>query len=228
MAPTETMTRLRLRPYAGESDLAEILRIQNAEAEADRIDERESAAGIAAEYGHPSESFDARRDVTIAEIDGRAVAFGQREWVDTTDGFREYRINGCVDPAWRRQGLGAAMLAENERLVRELAATHETSRTPLLGSWSMDSQPGDIALLQGAGYAPARWFFDMARPTLDDVPGPAAARRPRPAPGHAGARPAGLARRRGRVSRSLGRLRPVRRAPRRAGSQGRRPISGCG
>jgi mycothiol synthase len=170
MAPPETLTRLRLRPYAGESDLADILRIQNAEAEADRIDERESADGIAAEYGHPSDSFDARRDVTIAEIDGRAVAFGQREWVDTTDGFREYRINGCVDPAWRRQGIGAAILAENEGLVRELAATHESSRTPLLGSWSMESQPGDIALLQAAGFSRARWFFDMARPALDDVP----------------------------------------------------------
>jgi mycothiol synthase len=170
MAPTAMLTRLRLRPFAGESDLAEIVRIKNAEAEADGISERQTVEGLSAEFGHPTPSFDPERDVTIAELDGRPVAFARREWVDTTDGLREYRLNGAVDPAWRRQGIGTALLAENERKARELANTQETSNSRVLGSWSSEKQAGAEALLRSAGFSPARWFFEMTRRTLDDVP----------------------------------------------------------
>lgn len=169
MATTRAAIDLRLRPYGGEPDLAEIVRIQNAEAAADRITERRTIEGLAAEFSHPSESFDPRRDVTVAEVDGRPVAVAVREWVDTTDGLREYRLDGAVDPAWRRHGIGTALLLESERRQRELAATHATSNQRVLGSWSGESQPGDEAILRTAGYAPARWFFEMTRPTLDDI-----------------------------------------------------------
>jgi mycothiol synthase len=168
MAIVGTAAGLRLRPYAGEADLAEIARIENAEAEADGLQRRTSAEQLAAMYGHPNESFDPVRDVTLAEIDGQVVAVAQREAVDTTDGHREYRLDGVVDPVWRRRGIGRAVLAENERIARERAAS-EGAPAPVLGSWSWGSQPADRALLEAAGFEPARWFFDMVRPTLDDV-----------------------------------------------------------
>jgi GNAT superfamily N-acetyltransferase len=169
MAPTRAAVDLRLRPYAGEPDLAEIVRILNAEAEADRIAERRTIEGLAAAFSHPSESFDPRRDVTVAEVDGRPVAVAEREWVDTTDGLREYRVDGAVEPAWRRRGIGTALLLENERRQRELAATHVTANARVFGSWSGDTQPGDATILRAAGFAPVRWFFEMTRPTLDGV-----------------------------------------------------------
>jgi GNAT superfamily N-acetyltransferase len=161
---------LRLRPYAGEPDLAEIVRIENAEAEADQLPERASLEDEAAAFAHPNDHFDPLRDVTIAEVDGRPVAVATRTWVDTTDGLREYRVNGAVDPAWRRRGIGAALLADNERRMREIAAGHETANPRFLGSWTGDTQPAAAALLAGAGYEPVRWFFDMTRPHLDDIP----------------------------------------------------------
>lgn len=166
---TPIAASVRFRPYAGEPDLAEIVRIQNAEAEADGIKERYTVERLAAELSHPSNSFDPVRDVTLAEIDGGPVAVARREWVDTTDGLREYRLDGAVDPAWRRRGIGTALLLENERRQRELAATHVTPNPRVLGSWSGGTQPGDEAVLRAAGYAPARWFFEMTRPTLDDI-----------------------------------------------------------
>lgn len=162
---------LRLRPYAGEADIPAIVAIANAENEADGIRERRTIGETAADYQHVSASFDATRDITIAEVDGRPVAVGERQWVDTNDAeLREYRVDGFVHPEWRRRGIGSALLAENERLARELAATHETPRPRFLGSWSNDQQAADIALLERNGYAVVRWFFEMVRPDLDDIP----------------------------------------------------------
>jgi GNAT superfamily N-acetyltransferase len=165
-----TVPGLRLRPYAGESDLADIARIANAEAEADRIQRRTTEEELGVYFGHPNDHFDPARDVTIAELDGRVVASASREWVDTTDGLREYRLDGEVDPAYRGRGIGMALLVDSERQQRELAATQDSALPRILGSWSADTQERDVRLLTAAGYEPARWFFDMTRPNLDDIP----------------------------------------------------------
>jgi len=160
---------LLLRPYRGEQDVPDIVRVENLEAEADSLPERSNVEEMAAHFAQRSESFDALRDVTLAEIDGRVVAFGIRNIVDTTDGVREYRLNGSVDPAWRRRGIGRTLLLENERRLRDVAhAEHGASRR-VFGSWHGETQTGGAALLEAAGYAPVRYFFDMVRPNLDDV-----------------------------------------------------------
>lgn len=165
-----TLPGLRLRPYAGEPDLAHIARLENVESEADDIPERTSVESVAARFANPSDHFDPHRDVTIAEIDGRPVAVGMREWVDTTDGALEYRSHGSVDPGWRRRGLGTRLLAENERQLRALAAADDSPAPRILGSWSGETQPGDERLLERAGYERVRWFFDMVRPDLEAIP----------------------------------------------------------
>jgi ribosomal protein S18 acetylase RimI-like enzyme len=168
MALAGTVAGLRLRPYAGEADLADIARIENAEAAEDGLQRRVSLEEVASFFARSSDSFDPARDVTIAELDGRVVGVGQREIVDTTDARREYRLDGIVDPAWRGRGIGRALLTENERVARDLAGAQGAS-APVLGSWSWETQPRDRALLEAAAFRPARWFFDMVRPTLDDV-----------------------------------------------------------
>ena len=166
-----TKVDLRIRPYAGEQDVAPIVRIQNAELEADGVPGRESEAEVLAWFRNPSESFDVARDVDVAEIDGVIIAFAERSWVDTNDGMREYRVNGGVLPEWRRKGIGTALLAHNERRVRELAASQETERPRVWGSWSNDRQSGRVALMRTNGFQPARWFFDMVRDLSEPIPG---------------------------------------------------------
>lgn len=160
---------LLLRPYRGEQDLPDIVRVENLEAAADSLPERSNVEDMSAHFARRSESFDALRDVTLAEMDGRVVAFGIRNIVDTTDGVREYRLNGSVDPAWRGRGIGRTLLLENERRLRDVAnAEHGASRR-VFGSWSGESQTGSTDLMEAAGYTPVRYFFDMVRPNLDDI-----------------------------------------------------------
>jgi len=161
---------LVIRPYAGEQDVANVARVLNAELEADGVPGRESEAEIRAWFRNPSDSFNPSRDVTLAEIEGEVVATCDRSWVDTNDGLREYRVNGAVAPAWRRKGIGSALLAYNEQRVRELAATHETDRPRVWGSWSNDRQAGRVALMRANAFEPVRWFFDMTRDLSEPIP----------------------------------------------------------
>jgi mycothiol synthase len=166
-APAADLAGLVLRPYAGEADIPEMVRIRNAEWEADGLTYRETVEELAAYHGHPSDQFRPDRDVTIAELDGRMVGYGSRQWVDTNDGLREHRVGGAVDPAYRRRGIGSALLAENEARSRELAGAQPTERPTVLGMFTDDRNVGAGALATGAGYAAARWFFDMERADLD-------------------------------------------------------------
>jgi mycothiol synthase len=162
---------LVLRPYAGETDIPEMVRIQNAEWEADGIGYRETVGDQVAFFGHPSEHFEPARDLTIAELGGSMVAHARRDWVDTHDGLREYRSRGAVDPGWRRRGIGRALLADNERRLAALAAIHDVDRPRWLGTFAAGRNAGANALAERFGYREARWFFDMEREGLQlDLP----------------------------------------------------------
>lgn len=162
---------LVIRRYRGEADIPEMVRIQNAEWEADGTTYRESVAEQVAWLSHSSDQFDAARDISIAEVDGRMVAHARRDWVDASDGVREYRGGGAVDPAWRRRGIGRTLATDGERRATKLARAHETDRPRVLGVFTEGRNAGATALAERMGYQPARWFFAMERPGLDrDLP----------------------------------------------------------
>lgn len=161
---------LVIRPYGGEADHDAIVRIQNAQWEADGVRGRTSRAEIDAELRHASEQFDPGRDMRLAELDGQPVAAARTEWVDATDGVREYRSRCWIDPVYRRRGIGAALLADNMRRLRELASGHAIERPKVLGLGSDEHNVGARVLAERFGYRAERWFFDMERPLADELP----------------------------------------------------------
>ena len=170
-APAADIPGLVLRPYAGEADIPHVVRIQNAEWAADGTRGHMTADEYVAWWGHANEKFDPARDVRLAELDGRVVAFGQSDWVDTTDGLREYRSSGAVDPEFRRRGIGSVMLADRMAAARSLDATYtDVDRPRLLGMWVDQRNVGGSALAERSGYEPARWFFDMERSITGELP----------------------------------------------------------
>jgi mycothiol synthase len=170
VAAATGIPNLVLRPYGGEVDLPEVARIQSAEWAADGVSERASVDALRAWWGNPSDQFDPARDVDIVEVDGRMVAATQRDWVDATDGVREYRARGWIDPAFRRRGLGRALFVRNEAIRRALAAEHETDRPLVLGMGSPETNLGAQALARAFDYEPVRWWADMERSLVGELP----------------------------------------------------------
>src|SRR5687768_12289182 len=136
----KTMLDIKLRPYQGDADAEVMTDIMNREWAADGVPSRESVGDVKAWLRNASEMFDAQRDVAMAELDGQVVGYADRNWVDTTDGLREYRIGGAVLPEWRHQGIGTQLLLHNEAQARELSATLPTDRPKFLGAWTSDRQ----------------------------------------------------------------------------------------
>ena len=102
------------------------------------------------------------------------VASADTEWVDTTDGLREFRIGRQVDPAWRRRGIGSWLQRMLEEHAAELSAAYpDRAAGRCSARWAADVERDRIALLNRFGFEPARYFFDMVRPTLDEIEEPA-------------------------------------------------------
>jgi GNAT superfamily N-acetyltransferase len=173
---TETTTGRRapqdlvLRGYRGLPDLEEFVRIFNVSHEREGIDERVSVEGMRNWLEFPDDHFDPARDVVVATIGAEVVGYGWSTWIVTNDGqFREYRFRGNVDPDWRGRGIGSAILAHHEARLREVASGHPDDRPKVFGTWASDRRPDAAALFTENGYEPVRYFFEMVRPSLDEI-----------------------------------------------------------
>jgi mycothiol synthase len=159
---------LRFRGYRGRGDLPAMAEIANAAGLADDGDEITTPAGLRNLFANLAD-FVAERDLLLAEVDGRLVAFSQR--IRTLrDGERVYDSYGYVHPEWRRRGLGRAMLRHNEAVARQRASGEHDPSPAHLGTWSLETAVGYVALLASEGYEIVRWFLEMERPSLDGLP----------------------------------------------------------
>ena len=113
-------------------------------------------------------NFDPSKDILLAEVGGDLIGHVQMSWDDVTDGSTVYRHIGDVHPDWLRRGLGQALLTYAEEHLRNIAANRSHHGEVVLESRSLDTAIGRNALLERAGYRPARYFHDMFCP-LDSI-----------------------------------------------------------
>jgi mycothiol synthase len=163
---------LRFRHYRGEEDLSAMLEVYAAVHDADGLEEVTTLDDLRRNYANLV-NCDPARDITLAEVDGRLVAYARVFWQSLVEGGRSYECFGFVHPDWRRRGIGGAMLARNEALARQIAAGHADVEPKWLSSESVDTSTGNVALLRREGYQPARFFYDMVAPTLEPISAPA-------------------------------------------------------
>lgn len=163
--PGLSFRRLRLP-----EDLAAVADLFNTADAADGIENRHDVAGLEQWFSHAS-NWDPLSDIVLAEVDAELVGYGKVHWTDDNDGGRNYATWGTVHPEWRRRGLGRAILRANQRRLREIGAAQEVSAgvDRRFESWCNENQVGAVALLESEGFTTARYFFEMLRPTLDDI-----------------------------------------------------------
>jgi mycothiol synthase len=116
---------------------------------ADRRGEHYSAADLAEELADPE--LDLQHD-SVLVLDGeRPVAY---QVLRLSAGPRLH-TDAAVHPAHRRRGIGAVLMAIALRRAAELGATVH-ARVP-------EHVAGAVALMERAGFAPVRWWSELAR-----------------------------------------------------------------
>lgn len=137
--------------------------------EADQQDYVISVEDLANEFEH-TEGFDPRKDVFLAEVDGRVIGWS-RVWV-TKDPSGLTLYNHFVDllPEWYGKGIRVAMLRHNELRLKEIANQQNEQADRVLQSTGADTEKDWISVLNSEGYKIFRYGFLMVRPNLENIP----------------------------------------------------------
>lgn len=159
---------LRFRTFDPERDYEAFVELIHACHLADGIDWLPTEASLRSDDEHATE-YDPRRNVLLAEIDGRLVA-GARVDVRTREGIGVHQLEGWVRPDRRRQGLGRTLLHWNERRAAAVARVDGRGPERALGAWCDETQAGAIALYESEGYGIVRYNFQMVRDLADPIP----------------------------------------------------------
>ena len=163
------ITGLSFRHFLGESDYPKMVKVIEASAEADKIERADTVEDIANAYAHLT-NCDPYQDMIFAEVDGEVIAYSRGWWIDETNGPLIYAHVGFLAPAWRRQGIGSAMLQWVEARLMEIAKSHAQNREKCFQGFSSQAQTGLNVMLEKNNYQPIRYFYEMVRPTMDNLP----------------------------------------------------------
>lgn len=162
------LSGLRIRTHEGDEDIPAMVAVAAAAMRANGVGWTWTPESLRHELANPTHA-DPAHDVFLAFVGDELVGWSQTEWVDSNEGERLYWAVGHVHPAWRRRGIGRALLERDERRRREVAAGHATIRPRLLMSWVEDPDAGALALLAGNGYRRVRTYYHMVRPDLEAI-----------------------------------------------------------
>ncbi|MBA2382566.1 MAG: GNAT family N-acetyltransferase [Chloroflexi bacterium] len=112
------------------------------------------------------------RTMLIAEIDGQVIGWARAyDFGFATDDGRMLNHSGHVLPAWRRRGIGRALLGG---VQAELAHVRSSRSDPSGSSagfhtWIFASNQSARTMLEADGYRPLRYVVEMTR-SLADLP----------------------------------------------------------
>lgn len=159
---------LKYRHFEGENDYPQIAAVLVASQAADQVIREVTADTIAQAYQHMS-NCDPYHDIIFAEIDGSLVGYSRGWWYEESPTLRVYEHNGFLIPQWRRHGIGQCMLNWMETHLGEIAATHPREASKVFQVNISQFQTGTGIMLERSGYSPARYYYEMVRPNLEEI-----------------------------------------------------------
>jgi len=159
---------LTFRHFRGPADYPRMAAAIAASAEADKVERVTTAEDLANSYAHLT-NCDPDQDMIFAEMNSEVIGYSRGWWREEVTGSRVYEFVGFLVPAWRRKGIGRAMLAWMENRLRTVAGGHPAERPKFFQAFVTQDEAGLAAMLAGKGYQPIRYEWDMVCPTLEDI-----------------------------------------------------------
>jgi mycothiol synthase len=166
---------LSFRRFRGESDYANILAVINGSKAADGTERADTLEEIAHGYSHLV-NCDPYQDMLFVEVDGKVVGYTRVFWNrNLTKEWIGFHLAFLL-PEWRGKGIGTRFIEHNETRLREIAAglirdgILEPEAVCYFDVFSEQTEQSKEALLTKYSYQPARYFFQMVRPSLEEIP----------------------------------------------------------
>ena len=163
------------RNFQGESDYPHILAVINGSKAADGVQRSDTLEDVTRNYAH-LHNCDPYQDMLFAEVDAKVVGYCRAWWNITGDGnFIGFHLAFLL-PEWRRKGIGTAFVRFCEDRMRRTArhmleCGNLNPDTPcFFDIFASETEKGKEALLLKESYNPIRYFFDMVRPDLENIP----------------------------------------------------------
>lgn len=160
---------LRFRKFRGESDYQGMTDVINTAKKADNIERTVSRDDMARNYAHLT-NCDPKKDLLLAEIDGKIIGYSRVWWSEREKGLFTYNHFMMLVPAWRAKGIAETFLKHNEDRLREIAKAHPHSREQSFEAWSSDTELSWTTILENSGYQIVRYGYEMVRPNLNNIP----------------------------------------------------------
>jgi mycothiol synthase len=161
---------LSFRPFRGAADFGPMAAVLTESQRADHYERSVSAEDLAKAYANSLTNCDPARDMIMAQVAGELVGYVRGWWEEESPSLLLYRHGGFLLPAWRRKGIGRAMLGWVEKRLKMIAENHPRGPNKSFQISVSQFQEGTVALLEQAGYRPVRYFLEMVRPNLDALP----------------------------------------------------------
>jgi mycothiol synthase len=160
---------LNFRLFRGSEDLPKILSITGDCIERDKIERMPTLSELTEQYNR-LENCNPLEDMIFAEINGQAIGFVRGYWWRDLDLGLRYAHVGLLIPQWRCKGVSSVMLNWIEKRLREIGTTHSPELPKHFQAGCFEFQTDRTELLEWAGYQPIRYFEQMVRPSLENIP----------------------------------------------------------
>ncbi len=166
----ENSSSLRWRPLAVE-DAKAAADLLNAMETVDRIGDYYSEEDTLQELVDPYAELERG---SLAAFDGDVmVGYMKANYQPDADEVHQVYLDGGVHPAYRRRGIGAALLKAGVTAAKELHDRYHPTLKLVVDAKRGEHIAGVAELFRAQGFAPARYFQHLEHPLGDAVPDPA-------------------------------------------------------
>ena len=164
---------LTFRCFQGDADYLLMWAIMTESDRADQIHDTLSLDDIR-NWCVPSTRFDPYRNLLFALShhaggEPSVIGFSRVVWYTGLEDTRVYVQVSFLHPDWREREVWPAMVQQNERRLREIAASHPLTHRRFYQAWATRTQVKWKSVLESEGYQAVRHFNNMLH-RLNDFP----------------------------------------------------------